>query len=294
MSTGPAPRVWTDAELLRDLTQSATDFIADRNVDTTYDTFMPEAIAKVTRLMDQTDDLTTLAGGAALLANPLLVTPLRALAGPAISESDFATRSGVSGRLTTAKAEAAAAFLLGRLSRFLAPWMFETPIRRPTEAERSSAIKSGANVIANQMTATAQRKIAGRSQEASVHALLESEGYTKVTPRDVLTLQPGEFCGEVRVDTKKSDVTVCKWNGDLTFIECKVTNSGVNSVKRLADCLDKHTVWAAWGIENGRTIQTAAMLSGVINMVTLNGAQDRGLFLFWDHDLLPLANFVAK
>ena len=75
-------------------------------------------------------------------------------------------------------------------------------------------------------------------------------------------------------------------------IECKVSNSQVNSIKRLTnDAAVKARIW----IEDlGRNnVVPVAVLSGVFGLRHLIEAQERGLALFWAHSLDELLSFVG-
>lgn len=74
-------------------------------------------------------------------------------------------------------------------------------------------------------------------------------------------------------------------------IECKASNSAVNSFKRLNhEAAGKAAKWLrAFG---DRAIVPSAVLSGVFNAANLETAQSSGLFLFWSFRLRDLADFV--
>jgi len=113
----------------------------------------------------------------------------------------------------------------------------------------------------------------------------------------VLTLdqapQPGEFCGESSFGGRKADLLVRLWDGRVMPIECKVSNSSTNSIKRLNnDAAVKATVWLKkFGTEG---VVPAAMLSGVYKLKNLEDAQAGGLAIFWAHDLQALVEWIEK
>lgn len=91
----------------------------------------------------------------------------------------------------------------------------------------------------------------------------------------------------------KCDVPVMLYDGRLLLIECKVSNSGLNSIKRLI----RETCGKAnrWRNELGARAITAAVLSGVFKLVHLRQAQnDYGVTIFWERDLQPLAAFLKS
>ena len=90
----------------------------------------------------------------------------------------------------------------------------------------------------------------------------------------------GRFTGECIVGaTRKADVVVRLWDGRVMPIECKVSNSELNSIKRLTN--DALVKARAWIDDLGRNnVVPVAVLSGVFGLRHLSEAQDRGLTLF--------------
>jgi hypothetical protein len=84
--------------------------------------------------------------------------------------------------------------------------------------------------------------------------------------------------------TRKADFVIGLWDGRKMPLECKVSNSSTNSVKRLNN--DAAVKAGVWRQEFG-TAQTvpAAMLSGVFKTHNLISAQQGGLALFWAYRL---------
>jgi len=104
---------------------------------------------------------------------------------------------------------------------------------------------------------------------------------------------PGEFCGESVLGTRKGDIIVTLWDHRVMPIECKVSNSSTNSVKRLNN--DAAVKAASWKLDFGlRQVVPTVVLSGVYKLHNLLDAQDRGLTLFWAHDLKPLTDWIAS
>ena len=92
----------------------------------------------------------------------------------------------------------------------------------------------------------------------------------------------------------RADVIVRLHDGRVLAIECKVSNSGVNSYKRLIhEAAGKATTWyAKLGTAQ---IVPAAVLSGVFTTANLAKAQNEtNVFLFWTHRLSDLADFVRN
>jgi hypothetical protein len=129
----------------------------------------------------------------------------------------------------------------------------------------------------------------------AVTRLLEDSGFQLVPRRPIdITggLNPGEFSREASVVGEKCDIPVGLLDARLLFIECKVSNSAVNSVKRLI----RETAGKAdqWNRRFGQRAITAAVVSGVFKLANLRTAQDRGVVIFWEHDLAPLSQFAQE
>jgi hypothetical protein len=76
-------------------------------------------------------------------------------------------------------------------------------------------------------------------------------------------------------------------------IECKVSNSSLNSVKRLNN--DAAAKAASWINDLGKLhVVPTAVLSGVYNLRNLQDAQDRGLMLIWAHRLSDLTDWIES
>jgi hypothetical protein len=89
----------------------------------------------------------------------------------------------------------------------------------------------------------------------------------------------------------KADIPVRLFDGRLMPIECKVSNSEVNSVKRINN--DAAAKAVGWRRRLGEDqVVPVAMLSGVFKVANLLQAQGAGLTLFWAHRLDQLQAFI--
>ena len=106
--------------------------------------------------------------------------------------------------------------------------------------------------------------------------------------------KPGQFCGESRLAGTRADVIARLRDGRVMAIECKVSNSAVNSYKRLVH--DTGGKAAHWYDQLGRAqVIPVAVLSGVYNTTNLKDVQEnKGVYLFWQHRLTDLAAFVKR
>src|SRR5581483_560541 len=125
-----------------------------------------------------------------------------------------------------------------------------------------------------------------KEQEELVENALLQAGLTKVVPRSIPVLHdapaPGEFCRESVLGSpkegRKADLIVGLWDRRIMPIECKVSNSAVNSVKRLNN--DAAAKAEKWVQDFGQIpIVPTAVLGGVYKLHNLSSAQQRGLTL---------------
>jgi XamI restriction endonuclease. len=174
------------------------------------------------------------------------------------------------------------------------PWVHRAV--EPTVEETEAAVLATAAMMATRRVVTARANQAKRDQEELVTARLRTEGFEEVKRRRIRTLedapQRGTYCGESLLGSRKADVVVRLHDGRVMAIECKVSNSSTNSVKRLNnDAAAKAVSWVA-EFGTAATVPTV-VLSGVFKTHNLLQAQNQGLTVFWAHDLDSLATFLA-
>jgi hypothetical protein len=251
-----------------------------------------EKRSAVEELLEQTVDLAQLTEQAVeVLSSPNLLEAVRYLPGPPISADDLKVVADVvlsPSRLRGSPEMARQVIetvMLG-LDRNRFPWVGED--REPTEAEKVVAAVATAALIAQRRVMTNRQNESKEEQEAAVKGRLSAEGFAEVPSRDISTLDEapgvGQFCGESLFGSRKADVVIRLFDRRVMPLECKVSNSSTNSIKRLnGDAAVKAGLWLA---EFG-TAQTvaAAMLSGVFKLRNLQQAQEQGLTLWWAHDL---------
>ncbi len=261
-----------------------------------------EYLGVTEELLETSVDLTQLEEHAlTILTNESLLEAFRYLAAPPISEADLKTvadvKSLAAGRLTAdpdAVREIVRTVLIG-IDRKRFPWVQEH--RDPQENERYAAALATAALLATQRVGTNRRNTSKSDQEERVQAALLGAGFAQVNTRPLSTLadapQPGEFCRESMLGTRKADFVIGLHDRRILALECKVSNSELNSIKRLNnDAAVKAGVWLE---EFGaRNVVPAAMLSGVYKLRHLEQAQQRGLTLFWAHRLDELVAWIAS
>ncbi len=296
-------RYWTEQELREASALSVEHFVANRLAEPTrkYEELLRDSVSEIEKLFDLSEDLTRL-DGAFFSQNPSLLNAARFLAGPPVSQDDLKTITGVKPPRSSVDEESGdkvAKVILQTIDKMRFPWVRKK--RRPTPEERSTAIRWTAGVWAVELIRTWRRGEASKTQEAMVAEILESAGYKRseidgsrnILPGEFDRLERGAYTGELKLDGRKCDVPVRLYNGKVFAIECKVSNSEVNSIKRLVREIGGKA--DAWKNSFGASIKTVAVLSGVFGLTTLVEAQhSHGVFIVWEHDLKPFSDFLSS
>nr|MBA2755374.1 XamI family restriction endonuclease [Chloroflexia bacterium] len=189
-----------------------------------------------------------------MLVDPAQREVLRYLAGPPISMDDLKVLADAPA--ISARSLAAHPSIVARLVETIRialdprrfPWLVAG--RDPTDAESHAAVVATTALIASQRVATRRRTLGKQGQEELVRQALIATGFTEVAiPGNVIRTfaaapAPGHFTREVVLGERKADLTVGPWDRRIMPIECKVSNSSTNSVKRLNnDAAGKATIW---------------------------------------------------
>jgi len=257
---------------------------------------------RVEELLETTVDLSQLKEVATeILSQQGLLEMVRYLPGPPISTDDLKVLTEAVS--LTAKrfrdepdlvARVVEVVLIG-LDRRRFPWVPEE--READEAERQAAVIATAAMMATQRLSTLRKNLGKQLQEGKVEDALLAAGYRKAPRRHVKTFanlpEPGEFCGESKLGNRKADFIIRLWDNRAMAVECKVSNSATNSVKRLNnDAAAKAEVWRR---DFGEAqVVSSAVLSGVYKLHNLEDAQHRGLALFWAHDLQTMLDWIES
>lgn len=223
---------------------------------------------------------------------------LRYLAAPPISEDDLEVL--VSSSLTPANfrrnhelAAKVTSTILTALDRRRFAWIPEE--REPSDAERAASVLATAALMASRQVEADRRNEGKREQENQVRDALLALGFTRVPTRTIESLSqapgPGEFCTETMLGTRKADFVVGLWDRRVMPVECKVSNSSVNSIKRLNN--DAAIKAAKWYEEFGRLqVVPTAVIGGVFKRKNLRTAQTGGLTIIWSHSLETLTAWI--
>jgi hypothetical protein len=227
-------------------------------------------------------------------------TAFRYMAAPPISDDDLktlaeTTLSAKALRANPDQAKRVRDVVLHILDPHRFPWIVED--RAPAGHEIEQAVVASAALVAAKKVETGRRSDAKDVQEARVKDLLRGMGFEEVPPRDIPLLDaapaPGQFCGESKLGDTRADIVIRLYDRRALPIECKVSNSAVNSFKRVNhEAAGKAAAWLrAFG---DRATVPSAVLSGVFGPGNLDTAQASGLFLFWAHRLQDLADFIES
>ena len=300
MTFAEPPR-WSAEQFDQQLTKSLDIFREERLRESTeqYVALFESCAARFTALMADTHYLLHLHDRSqAILANPDQLEALRYLAGPPISADDLKTlaNSSLSSRQLREDPAAVArivAIVLASLDPMRFPWVSEQ--RVPNEIEVRIAATASAGLLVTQRIQSERRNRAKYRQEQELAEYLGHVGLHEVEPREISTHgdapQRGSFCRECLFGGRKADIVIQLDDGRLLPIECKVSNSATNSVKRLNnDAAAKAAAWIAY-FGRGQTVPIA-VLSGVFKRNNLLQAQQAGLTIFWAHDLSTFGDFI--
>lgn len=299
------PPRWTEIQLAKEAKKSAALFRQARLAPTEQWKIHVDAAAKqFEALFEVLGDLAPASMSGAAIAQAFredLSEAMRYLAGPFISADDLKVVAQVSSLApnvignSPAKARQAFAVIKQIIDPYRFPWVKGN--REPTDAERSAALMASSVLMAASSVGTERRNLGKQNQEATVKNYLLGLDFKQVPPRSITTLMnapaENEFCSECMLGSRKADVVVRLPDTRLMPIECKVSNSATNSVKRINnDAAAKAGRW----IDDFGSVQVVptAVISGVFKVGNLLQAQAAGLTIFWAHDLIKLGAFIRQ
>ena len=296
------PPVWTEEQLDADRRRAEEHFRQGRHTEPLeiYLDLFDEYQGIVEEVLEQTVDLTQLHEEArSILTNKRKQEVFRYLSGPPVSLDDLKV-------LVQAKSLAAKQFeedpkLLDRLVGFIQDWHDRRRFPwllgewEPQEHERNAAILATTTLLAMRRLETMRRSQGKDMQEQLVARQLRRSRFSQVETRKISTLAQapvsGEFCREALLGSRKADFIIGLWDKRTMALECKVSNSSTNSIKRLNN--DAAVKAITWQREFGTAqIVTVAVLNGVYATRNLIDAQKKGLTIFWAHDLKAMVNWM--
>ena len=298
------PIRWTLHQLREDIACGRDQFRVDRLNESRerYTVFFDTFVSIFDRLIDRIAQLAEHDLAPDILADVMsdddTRMAFRYLTAPPISEDDLKTLADAKLSPTALRREPDSArrvrdSVLYILDPKRFPWIAEG--RDPHDEERTIAIAASATLAAAQKVQTKRRNEAKSDQEEAVKELLRSMDLNEVSRREIAFLRdapaPGEFCSESKLGHSRADLVVGLYDRRVLALECKVSNSEVNSFKRVNhEAAGKARTWLT---DFGqRQVVPGAVLSGVFKSENLATAQDEGLALFWLHRLDDLREFI--
>lgn len=308
------PQFWTEKELERDAAKARQLFVSDRlaalrREQAAYAAGTDSHAEAVRALLSRTGDLRKLDGDSLKqrdvldIARYVVVPPISLDDLDTLTDSTFgrwvAQTTERGARPTDQAFGAAAQIIKERLDRERAPWL--KPRRSPTAAERDAFARTTASIRATGQVLTSRRMESSARQEDAARAAARKAGYKAVTPTAQLVdpikeMPSGSFAtASRRLAQTNMDIPVRLTDGHGTgllflALEAKVSNSSLNSRKRLLEILRKRERWDASG--KLYRFRTGAVLAGVFDVQRLLETQDAGVFLFWEHRLGDLTAFL--
>lgn len=299
-------RVWTEDEVAADCESSADHFRERRGTTDSLDDYLEQfasAEAAAERVIGQLSEILSDPADKELLvdivSNKELYTALRYLTAPPISDDDLATM--LHRRPTTAALNEDEAYAGGLVTILRAnldpkrfPWVSSG--ERPTRSQLQAATLASAVAIAIQRVQTKRRGDEKSGLEGAVERMLTALEFQKVaSPRENIENvedlpAPGTYMSEVTLGGHNADFVIGLRDRRRLALECKSSNSGINSRKRLNKevCSDA----AAWAEQFGNQVVTGAALRGVFESRYVLEAQATPLLIFWSHRLEDLREFI--
>lgn len=290
------PPKWTAEALDDDRRAAIRTFVDALGAEGTreYVRLFQELQPLVAGLFEASADLTCFRDS--VFADDDLMNAARFLGSPPLSEDNLKTllqaTAGVS-KPSDCSTEAVLDVIRPMWDPIRFPWV-ETQ-RPPTPQERAAAIEWTTGIWAIERVRTRRRVQSSHDQEEKVADALAAAGFQQVARRRIDRLdelERGSFSREAVLAGSKCDLPVRLGDGRLLALECKVSNSALNSVKRLIrETGGKARTWRnAFGLQ----VMTGAVLAGVYKLGNLVQAQeDYEVSIFWEHDLRPLIEFVS-
>lgn len=309
------PGSWSERELYRDASEAKRRFVKERRASLrreqkAYARWTDEYASTARDLLGASSDLRGLTGD--VLEDRELLNLARYLAIPPISIDDLdtltdscfglwlnqATDRGA--RPTKSEFNAAARLIAARLDQRRAPWLARGG--SPRKTEREAYVAGVASLPATSRLTTTRRSERSKRQEDLTRAAVAAAGYRSVKPPGTLRNPVSDMASgtysersrplagtnmDVPVRLRKTHAT-----GQLFLaIECKVSNSSLNSRKRLLEVNSKRERWDSSGLPH--RFRTGAVLAGVFDVARLIEVQNSGILIFWEHRLEDLTAFLS-
>lgn len=302
-----AGRVWSIAEINADCIQAEQAFRLRRTSEPLEDYLAEFDTAKAAAddVIDRLPEILAEPANRDLLgkltADRDLSTALRYLAAPPISEDDLDTLLSTKVTARAIRADPALAQGLVDLIRQTIdpkrfPWIRERVA--PTKTQLNAAKLASAVAATIQRVQTKRRGDEKKALEGAVESVLMDMGYERIpSPQNAITNfrevpAAGKYMTCVTLGSDNADCAVGLSDGRCLALECKSSNSPINSRKRL----NKEVVKDAenWRRTFGAQLVAGAVLRGVFVARYVRDAQETPLLIFWEHRLDDLRSFIES
>lgn len=255
-------------------------------------------LGSLRRLSERPVDAKWLAG---ILSNEDLKTALRYIGAPPISEDDLKTLTGDSLAPTLVgkspeRAQRICDVMVQIVDPKRFPWIYEN--RKPTKEETARAILASSVVAAAQRVQTSRRSDERQAVEGGVRGLLVGAGWKRVqAPKSGISNirrdapEPNQFMESATLGKNGADFVIGLKDHRILAIECKGSNSEINSRKRINKEVANNS--QAWLREFGdEMLVPAAAIQGVFKPTYIAEAQEMPVVFFWGHRLEDLKAFL--
>lgn len=305
------PAGWTADEIAGDCATSR-DAFRSRRLETpraAYDLEFNKSREAADYVIRNLDQILRLPPDQELLASIVAdvdrFVALRYLTGPPISLDDLETLLDASVNPSALRRDQALATRLVSLLRTNAdnhrfPWIDSDRSPSPEEFEAgrlasavAAAIQGAQRTRRGDETEQVEGAVVmlltrdlGFSQVPAPKTSIDPEGYRTQAP------QPGSFMRRATLGGDNGDFVIGLWNSRILALECKSSNSEINSRKRL----NKEAVKNAqnWTATFGQLVLPGVVLRGVFKPSYVGEAQRVPMSVFWWHRLEDLAGFISS
>jgi hypothetical protein len=300
-----APK-WSDAQLSSDISHATRVFREKRDsegripYEAEYDKILPVArtvVSELGKIFANPSDGNRLAQ---IFESKLGKFLFRYLGGPPISEDDLKTMAEIKSiapsvvRDDPETAEAVVETVRAILDRKRFSWVEEG--RSASKQELDFAVRSTTILLAAKRVETQRRSGEMNEVQTSVDKALKHANFSIVSQKSANAIDfalPGKYAAGCTFGQHAADFLVRLRDKRTLAIECKGSNSTINSRKRINKEILQDA--AHWYSEFGRArLIVAGVIQGVYDYEYLRQAQSANVVFFWNHRLSDLEQFLIN